>query len=337
MFRSLIITPDKLNNLFRLLEEQYQHHRGAYFYRGHPHQDYLLRPSAFRPDKIKQMSDRFISRYSISALAFGEKAKALLVALFVGNVDYVNWFMCTESYRRVVAIIDFLMKYNFNLSEGVENYEKQYDSKSCEHKKHRPSTYWQSEDAFYNALWDFVHGLTFRISKDATKVYKEPYLHNDMTPFDESLPQHYEHAPTAKLDWTYNPFIGFFFALPNKSEHDTSLINANHMYRSLYVCEKPKAQGSKEPILFTEDYVMSNENNRRIIRQQGLFAVMPYPITFYWQYGRWPCLEDCFQLMSHELAIMRYDISISLTPLIRSYLDEKQITEENLLPKLVSI
>lgn len=116
---------------------------------------------------------------------------------------------------------------------------------------------------------------------DGKEVYKKPELPNDMTPFDESLAQHYKHAATAKLDWSYNPLIGLFFTLPNEAENDTCAINPTHMYRSLYVCEKPESHPNA-PILFTDDYARFNGNNQRIIRQEGLFAVLAYPITFYW-------------------------------------------------------
>lgn len=152
MHRELITTTGELDALLGALEGKYRQERGAYFYRGHAHQNYLLQPSAFRPAKIEQMNTRFRSDHNIYTLAYGEKARVVVTKNFDNNSDYAAWFMRTDSYRRIVEIIDFLRKYNFCLSDGVEEHESLYDSKSVEHKLYRPSVHWQSEDEFYTAL-----------------------------------------------------------------------------------------------------------------------------------------------------------------------------------------
>jgi hypothetical protein len=328
-----IVTPDELNQFINLLRNMYVNKNGLYFYRGLRNSDYELLPGAFRPGDIRNKEILF-GGDKARRLAYTSKASDIVVMSCNGNLQAAKQYMASREYERVIDIIVFITRHNFAVSSFIDENKAVYDQKSVEALLHRPVECWLTEEIFYRGLRDYLRGLEVQVSTDRKQIYKEPYIFNHITPYDESLAQHYCGYPTTMLDWTYNPYIALYFALPKNPK------TADYLYFSVCVCEKPTQDDGT--IFFTELYLDPtcpefNENNLRIQRQEGLFSRMQLPVSVYYQKGFWPSIEkmiESYPSMCGNIRITRYNISIQFTEYIRSLLNDIGFNEDYLLPKI---
>lgn len=329
----IITTPTELDQFINLLRNMYDNKKDLYFYRGLRNRDYELLPGAFRPSDIRN-KELLFGGDKARSFAYTNKARHIVAMSWSGNLQAARQYMNSREYERIVDIIVFITRHNFAVSLFINENKAVYDPKSVEALLHRPVECWLTEEIFYHALGEYLHGLELQISADRKQVYKEPYILNHITPYDESLTQHYCRYPTTMLDWTYNPYIALYFALPRNSK------TVDHLYFSLCVCEKPTKDDGL--ISFTELYLDPtcpefNENNLRIQRQEGLFSRIQLPVSFYYQKGFWPSIEKLIEFypsMCEDIHITRYNILVSFTEQIRAMLNGMDINEDFLLPKI---
>ena len=320
-----INTQNDLDQFLNFLGDLYKNRKGLYFFRGLRNSDYKLLPGAFRPGDIRNRELLFNgSRAHI--LARRDEAKNIVLGHFNGDLQLTRQFMNHIEYQRLIDIIAFITRYNFPVSSFVHENRTIHDTKSVEALSYRPVACWLTDESFYLALEEYLRGLEFQISLDGKELLKQPYILNDITPYDESLAQHYcERYPTTILDWTYNPYIALYFALPKN--HKT----VNHLYFSICVCEKPTQNDGQ--VFFLEDYQEFNTYNLRIRRQEGLFSQMRPPISFYYFKGFWPSVEDLLSFNEY-IRVTRYNIQVSFTEDIRTILNNMGYNQEFLLPPL---
>lgn len=319
-----INTQNDLDQFLSFLDDLYKNRKGLYFFRGLRNNGYKLLPGAFRPGDIRNRELLFNgSRAHI--LARTDEAKNIVLRHCSGNLPFARQFMNRIEYQRLIDIIAFITRYNFPVSSFVHENSAIHDTKSVETLSYRPVAYWLTDEIFYRALGEYLHGLEVQIGSDGKEVLKQPYIINEITPYDESLAQHYcDRYPTTMLDWTYNPYVALYFALPKNHKVD-------YLYFSFCVCEKPARNDGQ--VFFLEDYQEFNAYNLRIKRQEGLFSQMRPPISFYYFKGFWPSVEDLLSFNEY-IRITRYNIQVSFTEDIRTMLNNMGYNQEFLLPPL---
>jgi len=178
-----------------------------------------------------------------------------------------------------------------------------------------------TKDQLINYLGRFLIDFVSILSLDGTFI-KIGEIHEMMTAYDVSLPQHYG-ATTAGLDWTRNPYIALHFALKNNTQNTPC---------SVYIYES--VQPNKlSPIQLVEGH--KDCQNIRIMRQEGMLTRFNdrAACMYYLENGIWPSIETFIGHPQAEFAIHKIDIIPSQRDDFLYMLFELGITVDYLMAK----
>ncbi len=269
--------------------EELNNIKSSYIFRGQPNKEFILQPKAFRTDGLKKLADEY-PILSWQEWGSSETARKIVKDWFL-NENYINH----PCIKRLIKLDLYIMKYNYSLAIYVEKYPDKVDSATLSMYHERDPSFWTTEETFIYLFKQDVSFLMSVISLDG-KLLKESYINEAFSGYDEYLPQHYD-TPTVALDWSKNPLIAIFFAIRE--------IPSDATHFSIYAYKQINSEKTN-PIEIKED--VSNPNNLRIMRQDGLFTRFRYACLYYLLQGTWPCIEIYDPLSPSNFELIRFDV-----------------------------
>lgn len=307
-----IPTPDLL--IARLEELSHEN----YVFRGQPSTFFCLIPKAFRENGIRELSENF----PIRAHAFERLIKK--------KFDPSNYFIPIEK------LTIYIMQYNYSLAQYIEKNLDKFDNKTKEIQKKRGLSYWLAAQTLYDIYWQlFISLMTIYDIKN--NIIKKPSSSGceELTGFDETLPQHYA-VPTAALDWTRNLYIAIYFALENIPENTTHI--------SVYAYKEINSSENNPLVLMESN---SDCRNERVKAQEGLFirfreriALFNYIIRYiYDRNDKWLSMEDCdyfFNIAKVDLIfdLIKFNVPVEHYDYLKKIINSKGKTKDALFPNL---
>ncbi len=284
----------------------------GFIFRGHKKSSFLLQPSAFRPEIMTAREQLYASkannfyewnksdeyRSNVKWIRLSEKA--------VDQIDVI----------RITELTKYKLIYNYFLSLHVKKNPEKFDQKTRHIYDVKKPDSWLSEDAFHSVFHFELNSATTLTSLD-NKIIKKGELTEEITGYDESLPQHYD-TETAALDWSKNPMKALYFATEKSSDENFSL----YAYREINnngVNFISVEEGNLECL------------NERIKAQEGVFTKFKYACIYYLFHGQWPCIEDYVKYRSSDrFQLIKFDIPQCHREEIIDILKKKNITKESL-------
>lgn len=120
--------------------------------------------------------------------------------------------------------------------------------------------------------------LIFRYFKQRSK----PFIHDTLDVMNLLAVGQHHGLPTRLLDWTFNPLAAMYFAVEKEivqPEEKEKKINSSLIY-VLNKKVKPEINKIYNNVRVRKlDFFIPNYNHPRIVNQNGLFTIHPYPWT----------------------------------------------------------
>lgn len=283
-----------------------------FIFRGQQNIAWPLQPTAFREDGIRAMSEL----YTAAAPAHSEWPKSINCKNMAKLIRHDENAIYHADVIRLSELTIYILKYNYSLAKYVAEFPENFDEKTLNAYKIRDHHFWAREDAFEYFFRYQLENSTTRTSLD-NKILKEGRIDDEITIYEESLPQHYD-VPTAALDWSYDPSVALYFATNNASEEYFSIFAYKEINNNL-----------GNPI----EVVHGNPGctNPRIKAQNGLFTRFRYPCKYYFLYHKWPTIDCYMKNRSHgNFELIKYDIPLIYINEINEILKMKNITKSSL-------
>ncbi|VEB35511.1 FRG domain-containing protein [Legionella cherrii] len=304
-----------------------------FIFRGHSSGLYRLEPSAFRNDILKKHADIFPSK-EISKQWRSSKEVNQVIKFWGQGIP-------EQIISRVFNYIMHLMHYNFALHTV---YLSKKDGKNINDSRLLsifPKDYWAQEDTFVRFFQYICMGLPYRWDEHGKILQKPSYL-EEVTGFDETLPQHYQFK-TALIDWSYNPLVAIYFSLGSslvetkKTERGfyiESSIPSNPSHLSIYAYRQVTFENAAVKI----EPAMQEKNNMRLQNQEGTFTRFTNPLKFYLEYGYFPTIEELYKknraVSQISFELVRYNLERTLANLkgLKMHIELHGINEFLLFP-----
>jgi hypothetical protein len=312
--------------------------KDGFVFRGHASPKWKLKPKFFRDEEILKSWDCYgLSTEDIEKNWFENEKTLSALGLCLGGGSWLtkaNYQDIQIIYkgksiplkRLLWSYID-IMKYNHNLCQCVSDKRHCYTGEYLENIKSRPTETWKSFDTFLSLLSEIIY-IIERRDINSEKLLNNPKISNDLTGYDETLPQHYN-AVTSALDWTKTPYIALYFASSDFIDICSSRIITDHRdtHITLFSYKQLKNDNDISVTLKNPDKKIKND---RAEKQEALFTFMPKARSFYLMNGLWPEIEkDYNDLIGEEFLLEKHIISLNNNTItyIQAELENKGINK----------
>lgn len=279
----------------------------------------MLRPNSFRPESIRKISKEYPATEKFHKWFNKPEIKKLTcdyLSLPKGNLNLWQ----NHHINQIKHLTLYILQYNYYLAKYVEQCPQLFDSITLREQKLCPKEHWTREETFMQ-FFEYVFRFSIGRIKLNGEVMNYSKINEDLTGFDETLPQHYG-VPTACLDGTKNPYVDLFFAIQNIPTHVSQIS---------IIAYKEFQATSKTP--FVIKHPNSQCINPRVINQDGIFICMKYACHYYFDNGSWPCMENFVTKGKNNYEIIKYIINTREVEYLREILLKQGITKEFLFPK----
>lgn len=200
----------------------------------------------------------------------------------------------------------------------------------------RPRHYWIFESNFADFfISTFDHSLQKIALSDGSILidFSLDEALDGLAAIDEGFPQHYG-MPTTALDWTFDPVIALYFALPVKKEN--GLVQKHCSTFSIYALKINDLE--KSPIKISKDISsILFQCNKRIKNQQGTFSYFSHPALFFLKNSRYPTINDYVtpDYAEKYFSILKFDVQCTTENIknAEEIFSEKDISKKSLYPK----